>query len=144
MTPRTKLLIVLAVIAVILGGMRLALPQIVRSYVNAEMAELGEYTGRVGEIDIALLRGAYTLRNLVIDKRGAETGAHFVDLEAADISLQWDALISGELVGEIVADGLVLNLIQARTEKDTQLGTVSRRATRWSRFVHRASTPMRF
>jgi hypothetical protein len=123
MTPRTKLLIVLAVIAVILGGMRLALPQIVRSYVNAEMAELGEYTGRVGEIDIALLRGAYTLRNLVIDKRGAETGAHFVDLEAADISLQWDALISGELVGEIVADGLVLNLIQARTEKDTQLGT---------------------
>jgi hypothetical protein len=40
-----------------------------------------------------------------------------------DISLDWSALFAGELVGEIVAEGPVLNLIQAEAEDNTQLGT---------------------
>jgi hypothetical protein len=56
-----------------------------------------------------------------------------------DISLDWSALLAGELVGEIVAEGPVLNLIQAEAEKDTQLGT----GVNWPREI-RELFPFRF
>lgn len=122
-TRRSKLIIALAVVAVIGITARLALPQILRSHVNARLAEMGDYAGRVANIDVALLRGAYTLHDLVVVKREADNETPFLDLAEIDISLHWRALLSGELVGEIDARAPVLNLVQAETDRDTQLGT---------------------
>lgn len=123
MRARNRLLIILVTVAAALAVLRLALPAIAQSYVNSKLASMGDYSGRVTDVDIALLRGAYTLHELVVVKRGGDGETPFLDLETMDISLQWRALVHGELVGEIVARRPVLNLIQAETDQETQLGT---------------------
>jgi hypothetical protein len=120
---RSWLFVSLAVIAVAAIVFRLTLPWFVESYVNRELARMGDYSGRVAEVSLALLRGAYTVHGLRIVKTGSQSDVPFLDLERMDVSLQWNALLNAELVGELVAQRPVLNLIQGETERETQLGT---------------------
>lgn len=103
-------------------GVRAAMPWFVERYVNRQLAEIGEYSGRVVDVDLALVRGAYTVHDLTIVKVGS--GAEpFLELPLMDISLEWRALLDGELVGELVMRNPVLNLIQGESDEETQLGT---------------------
>jgi hypothetical protein len=118
---RLTAMLATAILAAI--ALRLSLPSLLKSYVNASLAEMGPYTGRVADIDVALLRGAYTLNDLRIVKRDAGREIPFLDLESMDISLEWRALFSGELVGEIFASQPTLNLIRAETSEESQPGS---------------------
>jgi hypothetical protein len=122
MSTRYKILAVVGTLAFMLIAARLALPAAVKSYVNSRIAEMGEYSGHAADIDIALIRGAYQIQQLVIEKRAADTDAPFLNVDEVDISLQWSALLSGALVGEIVARRPIVYLVQATTNEDTQLG----------------------
>lgn len=123
MRKRTWLFVSLGLIAVMAIAVRLALPWALESYANRELAEIGEYSGHVRDVDLSLLRGAYTVNGLTIVKTGSQSDVPFLNLEQMDISLQWSALLNGELVGELIARRPVLNLIQGETEQETQLGT---------------------
>jgi hypothetical protein len=103
--------------------LRLALPSIIKSHVNDRLADMGPYSGRVADIDVALLRGAYTLNALTIVKDDAGREIPFLELPAMDISVHWRALFSGELVGEIVATSPTLNLVRAESSEQSQLGS---------------------
>lgn len=59
--------IVLIILALIV--LRLALPGIVKHYVNKQLNELPGYTGYVDDIDIMLWRGAYIIKGLHLKKR---------------------------------------------------------------------------
>ncbi|MBS1526668.1 MAG: hypothetical protein JST19_13510 [Bacteroidetes bacterium] len=61
--------IVLALIISALIVFRLALPGIVKHYVNKQLNALPGYTGHVNDIDIALWRGAYVIKGLHLKKR---------------------------------------------------------------------------
>jgi hypothetical protein len=112
--------IAIAAIAILL---RVTLPFALKAYVNDRLVEMGPYSGRVEEVDVALLRAAYTLHGLTIVNNDAGREIPFLDLPTMDISVQWRALLSGELVGEIVATAPVLNLVRAETAEQSQLGT---------------------
>lgn len=120
---KRRVIVGLAVLAAVLLVARGVLPPVVRSYVNASLAEMGDYSGHVADVDISLVRGAYTLNGLRVVKRDAAGNTPFLDLPIMDISLDWSALFAGELVGEIHANSPVLNLIQAESDDDRQLGT---------------------
>jgi hypothetical protein len=102
---------------------RIVLPYALEAYINDELAEIGEYRGRIENVDVALVRGAYVVDRLTIVKAGVATEQPFLAIERMDISLQWNALLDAELVGEMVLEKPVLNLIQGETEPETQLGT---------------------
>ncbi|HEX6994359.1 MAG TPA: DUF748 domain-containing protein [Gammaproteobacteria bacterium] len=109
--------IVLSAVAI-----RAAMPWFVERYVNRQLAQIGEYSGRVVDVDLALVRGAYTVHDLTIVKVGS-AAEPFLELPLMDVSLEWRALLHGELVGELVMRNPVLNLIQGERDADTQLGT---------------------
>jgi hypothetical protein len=123
MRTRYKTLIAIAAIAAVAVILRVSLPVMLKSYVNSRFADMGPYTGRVTDVDVALVRGAYTLHDLQIVQRGADRDTPFLDLPVMDISLDWSALFAGELVGEIVATGPQLNLIRAESSEASQLGS---------------------
>jgi hypothetical protein len=52
----------LIVLAVGVIGLRLALPHVVRNYVNRTLSKIPDYRGEVGDIDIHW-RGAYTIHD---------------------------------------------------------------------------------
>ena len=62
-------------IILLLIVLRLALPSLVKNYVNKQLNELPGYTGHVDDIDISLWRGAYAIDRLLLKKR-ADTGKY--------------------------------------------------------------------
>ena len=66
--------IVAGSLLVILIAFRIALPYILLRFVNKELQTIPGYTGHVDDIDVALIRGAYTIKTIKLDPnlRGVE------------------------------------------------------------------------
>jgi hypothetical protein len=122
-TAARRTLIVLGIVAVVAVAARLAAPFAVERYVNRALSDMGEYTGRVSDIELSLIRGGYVLHNLEIVKRDAAADTPpFASIPAMDLSLQWRALFKGRAVGEALLHGPQLNLVQSEANEEKQLG----------------------
>jgi uncharacterized protein involved in outer membrane biogenesis len=103
------ILIAMVILAIIV--VRLALPGIVKNYVNKKLNELPGYTGHVGDIDIHLLRGAYVIKDLLLKKKSDPDKYPFLEVYRADLSLEWRSLFKGRLVGKVILDRPVVNIL---------------------------------
>ena len=56
--------ITLVVLILLLVGARLAMPYAVHRYVNYKLDQLLDYDGRIGDVDIHLFRGAYSINHI--------------------------------------------------------------------------------
>ncbi len=81
---------------------RLLLPFFVKRYVNEVLSDIPGYYGAVADIDIALIRGAYVINGLYLNKVDAGSQVPFLDFEQTDISVEWKALYQGKIVSEII------------------------------------------
>ena len=122
MTRSRKVLVSLLAIVAVLVIARLALPYIVEDYVNRKLATLDSYEGRVGDIDIHLWRGAYSIDHIEIAKKGARRPVPFFKADEVDLSVEWGSLAHGRIVSEAVFHKPELNLVQGKGKSDTQLG----------------------
>jgi uncharacterized protein DUF748 len=113
----TALVVVLALVAA-----RMALPWYLRSYVNRTLDQSPDYDGRIGEIDVHLWRGAYTIHDLNIVKTSNAVPVPFFESPRVDFSLNWGALLHGGARGKIVMDRPRLNFVQGPSEEETQTG----------------------
>ena len=58
----------IAALVVFLVAVNIALPYLVRNYLNDKLADMGDYRGQVSDVDLALWRGAYRINGLEIVK----------------------------------------------------------------------------
>ena len=107
--------IIVAVIVLVVIIVRLALPGIVKNYVNKKLNELPGYTGHVDDIDIALIRGAYVIQGLTLKKKTDPAKYPFLIIREADLSVEWRAIFRGRLVGEVILNTPVIHILA--TEK---------------------------
>lgn len=70
-------------------------------YVNNVLDNIDGYRGSVEAIDIDLYRGAYRIHNLKVTKSEGNIPVPFVDIEIADLSVQWGALLHGRIVSDV-------------------------------------------
>jgi hypothetical protein len=122
MTRRTKALVIVGAILAIAVAVRAFSPIAVAAYVNRHLASLGEYRGAVGEVDLAVIRGGYTLYDVSIVKVDADVETPFVAVDQMDLSLQWRALFRGHAVGEVVMYRPDVNFVQSPSEEQSQYG----------------------
>jgi hypothetical protein len=101
---------------------RLALPSMVKAYVNRQLNKTPEYSGSVGDIDIDLWRGAYVIRELRMLKTGGDVPVPFFYAPRTDLSMEWKELFHGSVVGEIYLDRPELNFVAGPTDEETQTG----------------------
>ncbi len=80
---------------------RLSLPYLVKDYVNKVLADIPGYYGHVEDIDISLIRGAYTIHGMFLNTVEGNTEIPFLDFKKTDISVEWNALFKGRIVSEI-------------------------------------------
>jgi hypothetical protein len=102
------------IIAVII--IRLALPSIVKSYVNRKLHELPGYTGHVNDIDIHLISGAYAIEGLVLRKKTDPAKYPFLQIQHTDLSIEWKSLFKGRLVGEVIMNQPALHILAATAD----------------------------
>jgi hypothetical protein len=117
---RSRWLYALLVVAVLLIGVRAALPVVVKRFVDKKLDELPGYTGRVEDIDISLWRGAYQIKGLRILKTGGKVPVPFVSARLIDLSVQWKALFDGSIVAEIELFAPKLNFVNAKKPQERQ------------------------
>ncbi|MCD6065823.1 MAG: hypothetical protein K0S33_649 [Bacteroidetes bacterium] len=115
---RKRLRNILISVVVLLIILRLCLPYIVLRYVNKKLGELKEYYGHVEDIDIALIRGAYVIKDIKLEKIGNDQGTKdtipFFKCPVIDLSVEWKAIFKGSIVGEIYVEDPVLNFVKGK------------------------------
>jgi hypothetical protein len=117
---RKVVFIVLGSILVLLIALRIALPYILLRLVNKELTHIPGYTGHVDDIDVALIRGAYKIKTIKLEKTGGKIPVPFFSADLADLSLQWEALFHGRIVGKILVEHPILNFVKGPTEATSQ------------------------
>ena len=99
---KKKRYIIPIVIVVIIIAFRLYLPILVKDNVNKVLADIPGYYGQVEDIDIALIRGAYVINGMYLNKVNAKTQVPFLKFPKTDISIEWKSLFTGHIVSEII------------------------------------------
>ncbi len=111
--------ITLTSLIVLIICLRIALPFIVKRYVNKTINELDGYSGYVEDIDIALIRGAYVIKGIHIYSDEMGKKVPILDCRAIDLSVQWHAIFQGRIVGEVVFERAIVNFENVKSEKTT-------------------------
>ena len=125
----------LLAMALVLLGMRLALPVVLEWAVNRRLADVPGYTGEVEDIDVSLVRGAYQLKGLrLIKTEGNTLGEPLIQAKEIDFSLAWRELFHGYLLGEIHADELSITLVQGASATESQTPSPAER--RWQEVIN--------
>ncbi|MBK5529933.1 DUF748 domain-containing protein [Pseudomonas sp. TH06] len=83
---------IVAVIVVLLIALHIALPYVVRDYLNDKLANMGDYRGQITDVDLALWRGAYRINGLKIVKTDGKVPVPFVDAPLIDLAVSWHSL----------------------------------------------------
>jgi len=103
--------IIMAIIILAVIIVRLALPGMVKNYVNKKLNELPGYSGHVEDIDIHLLRGAYVIQGLLLKKKTDPDKYPFLKIKQTDLALEWAAIFKGRLTGIVHLDQPVINIL---------------------------------
>lgn len=112
--PVKILLIVLTILIVI----RIILPYVALHYANKSLANMKGYYGHIEDIDLALIRGAYKIDSIYLNKVDTITNqqTHFFAAELIDLSIEWKALFHGSIVGELVFEKPMLRFSKDKVE----------------------------
>jgi Domain of Unknown Function (DUF748) len=125
------LFFIIAAIIILLIGVRVSLPYVVKHYVNHQLQKSSTYSGRVGGIDISLWRGAYEIRNIDIFKRTGKVAEPFFSAPYMDLSVQWAALFHHRIVAQIYMQQPKLNFVNGPTSEQRQTGE----GTSWNQML---------
>ena len=117
--PRT-LLITVGVVALVLIAARIALPHVIKHNVNERLREIPGYAGHVGDIDIALWRGAYTLHDIEVYRVSGEVREPFVSARMIDFSVAWRELFRGKIVSNVEVENGEVTFVAGETDEESQ------------------------
>jgi len=100
---KTKYKILIGVV-VLLIVIRLILPYVVLQYANRTLAAMKGYYGHVEDIDLAIYRGAYIIKNIYLNKIDpiSKKQTQFIKSRDIDLSIEWKALFHGSIVGKLL------------------------------------------
>lgn len=85
-------LVAIVTLVVLLIVVHIALPFIVRDYLNDKLRDMGAYSGHVEDVDIALWRGAYVINGLKVTKVDGKVPVPLLELPRTDIAVSWHSL----------------------------------------------------
>lgn len=114
------ILLVVLIMALIVA--RLMLPGFLRDYVGRVLDQSTEFDGRVGEIDVHLWRGAYSIQDIDIVKTTGAVSIPYFECPRVDLSIDWSALWNGRLRGKVHMDRPALNFVDGASDEDSQTG----------------------
>ncbi|MBC8107077.1 MAG: DUF748 domain-containing protein [Anaerolineae bacterium] len=117
-----KLGIFLLFLAILIGIGRAMLPWALRSYVNRTIDQSPLYDGKIGDIEVHLYRGAYTIKDVRLIKTTGSVPVPLFAAKQVDLAIEWPALLNRKLVGRVVMVSPELNFVDAPSEGEAQSG----------------------
>lgn len=110
-------------LALLLLVLHLTLPWLVRNYLNAHLADMGDYRGQVADVDLAWWRGAYQIDGLKIVKTNGNVPVPFLEAPLIDLAVSWHSLwYDHAVVARVTFEQPVLNFVDGPTKQNSQTG----------------------
>ena len=94
-TANRYLFISLAIVLGLLIIIRMSMPYAAQWYINKTLSQPGEYSGRVGDVDLMLWRGAYSLEHVLLYKSNGQVDKPLFRADKVEFTLNWSQLIKG-------------------------------------------------
>lgn len=113
----TKLLLLF--VAVLIAG-RAYLPIWLTGYVNRTLSKIPDYRGEVKDVDLHLIRGAYTIIKPRLVKVNGKVEEPLFSADEVDLSVEWRQLWNRSLVGEIEFLRPRLTFVKAAAKANSQ------------------------
>lgn len=121
-------LLSIAGLVALLVALHLALPWLVRDYLNGKLADMGEYRGEIADVDLAWWRGAYTINGLKIVKTSGKVPVPLLEAPLIDLSVSWHSLWYDQaVVAQVTFERPVINFVDGGSKQNSQSG----RGTDW-------------
>lgn len=97
---------------------RIILPYVVLHLVNKNLATMKGYYGHVKDIDLEIIRGAYKVDSIYLNKKDTITDKQtpFFAASLIDLSVEWRALFKGSIVGEVAMQEPMLRFTKDKVE----------------------------
>jgi hypothetical protein len=114
--------IVFLVIVGLIACVRPMLPWAVRWYVNRALDRNLLYEGRIGDITLNLWRGAYSIADIRLIKKTGNVPTPLFYAKRLELAIQWDAILHGKMVGQVVMEKPELNFVDASDDSESQTG----------------------
>ncbi|HTL30461.1 MAG TPA: DUF748 domain-containing protein [Tepidisphaeraceae bacterium] len=112
----------LGFLIVMLVAARLALPSVLRWYVNRTIDRNPLYDGKISDIEVHLWRGAYTITDIQLIKTTGNVPVPLFSAKRMDLAIEWNALLSRKIVGRILIEQPELNFVDAPSDSEDQTG----------------------
>jgi len=84
--------------AVVLAGVRAALPSIIKNKINAKLERLEGWDAGVGDVDLALLRGGLVLRGIKAKGKNSSLNA---SIARTSVNISWSNLLRRRFVASV-------------------------------------------
>jgi hypothetical protein len=103
--------------------LRASTPFIIEYYLNERLLpDLGDYSGSVEDIDLALWRVAFRIEGLRVEKAVGKDQVDFLIAPVIEVSLSRRALMNGAIRAKAFLDRLQVNFVDAENPRDRQSG----------------------
>ena len=106
MTAKKNKYIVFKVVFIFLAIallLRVASPYVIQDYINGKLDHTEGISGSVGDVDIALFRGGYSIKDIkIFTVEGIDNAKPLLSVDEIDLSISWPALLKGHLVTEML------------------------------------------
>ena len=107
------------ILVLLLVTAHLALPWLIRDYLNGKLASMGEYRGHITDVDSAWWRGAYRIDGLTIVKASGKVPVPFVDAPGIELAVSWHSLwYDHAVVARVIFEAPALNFVDGGGNKD--------------------------
>jgi hypothetical protein len=112
--------ILLIIVALITA--RAMMPGALRWYVNRTLDQHPMYDGKIGDIDVHLWRGAYSIEDIRLVKTTGNVPVPLFSSRRVDLAIEWPALLAGEIVGRVAIEQPELNFVDSGEKAEDQTG----------------------
>jgi len=118
-----KIAIALLILIALGGIARAMMPWAVRDYVNKTLDRNPMYAGKIGDVQIHLYRGAYSIHDVRISKTTGNVPVPFFSARAVDFAIEWKALLHHKIVGRVLMKEPEINFVDAPAGGEGQTGS---------------------
>ncbi len=98
------------------------LPGFIRWYVNRVLDRNILYEGKIGDVTVNLWRGAYSISDVRLLKTTGNVPVPFIECKTLELAVQWNAILHGKIVGQVVMDQPQLNFVDSSDDSAAQTG----------------------
>jgi len=96
-------------------------PFLARNYINRELSDLPDYTGRVESVRIHPWLARIDVYDVHLDKKTGKIPVHFFYSPKTSVSLQWSQIFRGVERASVIVNDPKINLVEGPNSEQTQM-----------------------